>query len=176
MTYALISVTPRPIGSAVVQTVNARELHEFLEVGKDFSTWIKERIEQYGFAVGQDFSVAQYLSPPKSGSAKARPQTRSDYHLSLDMAKELAMVERTARGKQARQYFIECERRALSAPATPAPLDPAALAAVLVPVMAPRFWGVHRIEDYGFAQDVALFACRNRQAKDEAAPQAPPGA
>ncbi|MDO1563505.1 antA/AntB antirepressor family protein [Neisseria sp. MVDL20-010259] len=39
------------------QTVNARELHAFLEVGKDFSTWIKERIEQYGFIENQDFVI-----------------------------------------------------------------------------------------------------------------------
>lgn len=86
------------------QTVNARDLHEFLEVGKDFSNWIKDRVEQFGFAENQDFIVFA-----ESGE-KGRP--RQDYHLTLDMAKELSMVERNDKGKQARLYFIECERRA----------------------------------------------------------------
>lgn len=93
------------------QTVNARELHEFLEVGKDFSTWMKDRINQFDFVEDVDFVVF-----PEIGEKGGRPLT--SYHLSLDMAKELSMVERNDKGKQARQYFIECERRAL------APTDP----------------------------------------------------
>lgn len=93
------------------RTVNARDLHQFMEIGKDFSNWIKDRIDQYGFQKNQDFVIIENLSSPKSASAKARPQRQIDYHLSLDMAKELAMVERNHRGRQARRYFIECERR-----------------------------------------------------------------
>ncbi len=107
----LIQVAGRQIGSETIQTVNARDLHAFLEVGKDFSTWIKDRVSQYGFAEGQDYVTAQELSTPKSGSAMSRPQRTVAYYLSLDMGKELAMVERNEKGKQARQYFIECERR-----------------------------------------------------------------
>jgi phage anti-repressor protein/phage antirepressor YoqD-like protein len=92
-------------------SVNARDLHAFLEVGKDFSTWVKDRINQFGFVDGLDFEKMENLSSPISGSAKARPQTATDYLLSLDMAKELSMVERTDKGKQARQYFIACERQ-----------------------------------------------------------------
>lgn len=92
------------------QTVNARDLHGFLEVGKDFSTWIKDRITQYDFMEGVDFIKTQDLSSPKLGSAKSRVQTKIEYHLSLGMAKELCMVERNEKGKQARQYFIECEK------------------------------------------------------------------
>jgi len=104
-----------------VQTVNARDLHAFLEVGKDFSTWIKERISEYGFVKEADFTAVTGLSSPKSGSSKARNQRTIDYHLSLDMAKELAMVEKTAKGREARRYFIECERRAKAAVAAPLP-------------------------------------------------------
>jgi anti-repressor protein len=98
----LIKIEDRPIGNDQVQTINARELHAFLEVKSEFRHWIKNRIDDFGFAEEQDFvtSVKNY----RGGESK-------DYHVTLDMAKELAMVERNEKGKQARQYFIECERR-----------------------------------------------------------------
>lgn len=102
----LIHIASASIGGEPVQSVNARDLHAFLEVGKDFSTWVKDRIEQYGFQEGQDFVT--HLFPNIGEKGQGRP-TR-EYALALDMAKELAMVERTDKGKQARQYFIECER------------------------------------------------------------------
>lgn len=107
-----ISIQQNTIKHETVQTVNARELHAFLEIGKDFSTWIKDRIHQYEFEEGNDFIKTQDLRSPKLGSAKSRAVTAIDYHLTLDMAKELSMVERNEKGKQARRYFIECERRA----------------------------------------------------------------
>jgi len=113
---ALIDIYQTAIGDVAVPTVNARDLHAFLEVGKDFSTWVKDRIQQYGFVAGNDYTTVENLRSPESGSTKARPQIVKDYHLTLDMAKELSMVERNERGKQARQYFIECERRAKEAP------------------------------------------------------------
>lgn len=92
-----------------VPAVDARDLYRFLEVGKDFSTWIKARIETYQFVEGEDFS------PVLGKSSGGRPTV--EYTISLNMAKELSMVERTERGKEARKYFIECERRANEAPA-----------------------------------------------------------
>lgn len=89
------------------ETVNARELHEFLEVGKDFSTWIKDRIEKYSFTLGLDFITEVF---PNSGEKGGRPQIQ--YFLSLDMAKELSMVENNSKGREARLYFIEVEKRA----------------------------------------------------------------
>lgn len=109
-------ITARDLPGGSVQTVDARELHQYLAVGKDFSTWIKDRIRQYEFSEGLDYVTAENLRSPKSGSAKARPQILIDYHLTLDMAKELAMVERNDRGRAARRYFIECERRAQASP------------------------------------------------------------
>ncbi|ENN91955.1 antA/AntB antirepressor family protein [Bartonella bovis] len=109
---ALIAIHNNTINQETVQTVNARELHAFLEVGKDFSTWIKDRINQYEFEEGKDFIKTQDLRSPKLGSAKSRVVLAINYHLTLDMAKELAMVERNEKGKQARQYFIDCERKA----------------------------------------------------------------
>lgn len=74
---------------------------------KDFSTWLKDRIDQYGFAENSD-----YVSIPQNGGKPSGGRPSKEYALSLDMAKELAMVERNEKGKQARQYFIECERMA----------------------------------------------------------------
>ncbi|MFS1584038.1 MAG: antA/AntB antirepressor family protein, partial [Candidatus Arsenophonus phytopathogenicus] len=109
----LINIETKNINGELIQAVNARNLHAFLEVGKDFTTWIKDRINQYGFVENQDYIIVENLSSPKSGSAKSRQRPMRDYHISFDMAKELSMVERNKKGKQARQYFIECERRIL---------------------------------------------------------------
>lgn len=103
----LIKINQKDIDGNAVNTVNARELHAFLEVGKDFSTWLKDRIEQYNFIENQDFIIF-----PETGEKSGRGRPSKEYYLSIDMAKELAMVERNEKGKQARQYFIECERRA----------------------------------------------------------------
>ncbi|CAN7309897.1 phage antirepressor KilAC domain-containing protein [Cupriavidus necator] len=105
----LITVVGHEIGAERVQAVNARDLHAFLEVGKDFSSWIKARIDQYGFQEHDDFAV--FDAAPQNGGAGNRG-VRIEYAITLDMAKELAMVERNEKGKQARQYFIACERRA----------------------------------------------------------------
>jgi phage anti-repressor protein len=106
---ALVPIEPREVGGELIQTVDARELWLFLEVGRQFQTWLDNRIEQYGFKAGADFF-------PVSGSIpQGRGQPQKNYALTLDMAKELSMVERNARGKQARQYFIDCERQAKEA-------------------------------------------------------------
>ena len=107
----LIQDKPLPIkmetiNDQLVQTIDARKLHEFLEVGKDFSNWIKGRIDQYEFVENQDF-----VCSPKLGSKDRGGQNRKEYHLNITMAKEMAMVERNEKGKQARRYFIKCERR-----------------------------------------------------------------
>lgn len=104
-------------GQSAILT-NARDLHAFLGLKSQFGNWIQSRIKQYGFAEGVDFvSVNKTLKRAVGGT------TAIDYRLSLDMAKELAMVERTERGREARRYFIECERQlqAGSAPRLSAP-------------------------------------------------------
>lgn len=105
---ALIPVNQSQVGDDLVQTVNARELHEFLGVGKVFAAWIQDRIQQYEFVDGVDYVV----TVSKTGIRKN--VTQKDYFITLDIAKELSMVERNAKGKQARQYFIQCERVAKS--------------------------------------------------------------
>lgn len=98
----LIPITVAAIGGEEVNAVSARVLHKFLENGELFTTWIKNRIEQFGFIEGQDFST--FLENTKKG----RP--RKEYVVSINMAKELSMVERNANGKRARLYFIKCEK------------------------------------------------------------------
>lgn len=81
---------------------SARELHTYLGVRSRFADWFKNRVHKYGFVEGRDFvTLSKNL---ESGGREL------DYALTLDMAKELAMVERTEKGRQARQYFIEAER------------------------------------------------------------------
>jgi anti-repressor protein len=106
----IIPLQRRKIGPDEVNCVNARELHAFLGVGKDFSNWIKDRIEQYGFVEGVDYVI--FSRPPILASGNRGAAV--EYFLSMDMAKELSMVERTEKGKEARQYFLERERVAIS--------------------------------------------------------------
>lgn len=87
------------------QAVSARDLHAFLESKREFATWIKDRIKKYGLVENQDYQVFdEFVKNPSGG----RPMT--EYALSIDCAKELAMVEGNSQGKKARQYFIECEK------------------------------------------------------------------
>ena len=90
------------------QIVSARDLWKFLDVNYDFSTWIKRRIEKYDFIENEDFIMVRGF-PQNCGKLGGRP--REDYILSLDMAKELAMIENNSTGRAARRYFIQCEKR-----------------------------------------------------------------
>lgn len=98
------------------QAVSARDLHAFLGSKQDFSTWIKNRIKKYGFVENKDYEVFHnFVENPQGG----RPS--DEYALSIGMAKELSMVENTARGREARLYFIACEEKAKQVmPPTPA--------------------------------------------------------
>lgn len=102
----IIPIGNNELDNATIQTVNARDLHAFLEVGRDFSNWIKSRIAQYGFEEGVDYA----LTLAKTGERQNVVMT--EYHISLGMGKELAMVERNDKGREVRKYFIECERQA----------------------------------------------------------------
>ena len=102
----LISLTQSAINGELQQTVNARELHEFLGNGDMFANWIKNRVEKYGFVENQDYvSFLVATKKPNGG----RPS--QEYYITLDMAKQLAMVENNEKGMQVRKYFIECERK-----------------------------------------------------------------
>ena len=90
--------------------IDARLLHQQLKVGRDFATWIKTRIEEFGFKSGDDFFSGLNDRSPKSGSKGGH--NRIDVHLTLDMAKELAMLERNEVGRAIRLYFIHKEKEA----------------------------------------------------------------
>ncbi len=91
------------------QIVSARDLHGYLGVGRDFTTWIKERIEKYQFEENTDFIIVSIA--PQNGGTKRGGHNKVDYVLRLDMAKELSMIENNDRGREARKYFIECEKK-----------------------------------------------------------------
>ena len=98
-------ISPQP-HDTLIQAVNARELHTFLEVQTRFNDWIAARITDYAFVENQDYvRFTENSVKPQGG----RPSI--GYFISLDMAKELSMVERNEQGKEARRYFIECEKR-----------------------------------------------------------------
>ncbi|EOX5234408.1 antA/AntB antirepressor family protein [Escherichia coli] len=108
MTSQLIPVFNGTIDNETILLVNARDLHSFLGVGRMFAHWVKERIAEYGFVESLD-----YILICQNGQTKGRGGDRrsKDYHLTLDTAKELAMVERNEKGRQIRRYFIECEKK-----------------------------------------------------------------
>ncbi|ELE4975236.1 antA/AntB antirepressor family protein [Campylobacter coli] len=87
---------------AEINSANAREIFQFLNSEQEYANWIKNRISHYNFIENQDYIIEIVYT-------KGRP--RKEYYVTLDMAKELCMVENNEKGRQARRYFIECEKR-----------------------------------------------------------------
>ncbi|HED4583076.1 TPA: antA/AntB antirepressor family protein [Campylobacter jejuni] len=87
---------------AEINSVNVREIFQFLNSEQEYANWIKNRISHYNFIENQDYIIELVYT-------KGRP--RKEYYVTLDMAKELCMVENNEKGRQARRYFIECEKR-----------------------------------------------------------------
>jgi phage anti-repressor protein len=131
---SLVPVTQSTVNGETVLAVNARDLHKFLENKQKFTTWIQKRIADYGFSEGSDFTrfdlsvatkmaettgggIAEIVNSQKSealestGCIEFGQQGRIEYAITIEMAKELAMVERNQKGKEARQYFIACEKQ-----------------------------------------------------------------
>ena len=88
--------------------MNARDLHAFLEVKKDFSNWIKKQIIRARLVEGRDFVVI--TGSPKRANGEFNPKPSIDYHLAIDAAKHIAMMSGCDKGVEARDYFLECER------------------------------------------------------------------
>jgi anti-repressor protein len=124
---ALVPILDRPVGDEA-NSVNARQLHAALGVGKVFAAWIRERIEQLGLTENVDFVV---FSDSGNNPLGGRPSI--EYAVTLDAAKHLAMAERNDAGRAARAYFIEAEKKLRAVAADPLALlaDPARLRALL---------------------------------------------
>jgi len=97
----LFALGSHVLSGELTPTVNARDLHAYLENGDDFSAWVADRIKQYGFVEGADYVTF------RESSGKGRP--KKEYAITIGMGKELSMVERNHKGKEARQYFLRCE-------------------------------------------------------------------
>ena len=87
-------------------TLSARELHEFLGIRTQYSKWF-ERMSGYGFDENVDYRAISQ----KRLTAQGNETTYNDHEITLDMAKEIAMIQRSKKGKQVRQYFLELERK-----------------------------------------------------------------
>jgi len=99
-----IQIISTPINGELVQTSNARDLYGELGVKKDFSNWIKVQIKRAWLVENKDFvTVAQKGVGGQFDSI--------EYHLTINSAKHIAMLSGTARGKEVRDYYLECERR-----------------------------------------------------------------
>lgn len=88
--------------------VCGRDLHEFLEIKTTYTQWF-ERMKEYGFAENVDFIVITKNVNDASSFGGVRKLI--DHHIKLDMAKEISMLQRNEKGKQARLYFIEIEKK-----------------------------------------------------------------
>ena len=88
--------------------VSARDLHDFLEVGARYNDWFP-RMCEYGFAEGDDFNLLKIERVQNEGGRMVT-RTVDDAVLTIDMAKELCMIQRNEKGKQARQYFLQIEK------------------------------------------------------------------
>ncbi|PWE57163.1 hypothetical protein DEM27_05845 [Metarhizobium album] len=110
------------IGGHLVKAVDGREVHRFLQSKKDYSSWMKDRIKKYGFVANIDYVVFTQIGENPSGG---RPAT--EYLLSIGMGKELGMIDRSARGREIRKYFIAIEERQNAQSARPISLAEMAL-------------------------------------------------
>lgn len=96
---------PINYGIAGQPTVSARELHEGLEIGTKFATWFP-RMAEYGFSENVDYKTCY----PNLGSENHGGQNMVDYQITVDMAKQICMIQRSEKGRQYRQYFLDLEK------------------------------------------------------------------
>ena len=114
------------IGGMEQTCVDARFLHAYLQNGDHFAGWMNSRLQKYGFEEGSDFECVSEKTETQRANGQRGATVKKDYRISLDMAKELSMVENNDRGREARRYFIAMERKALE------------LAQGVAPVAAPQ--------------------------------------
>jgi phage anti-repressor protein len=98
----LVPIKEEKVGGTFQKCVSARQLHDYLKVKSRFATWINNRINKFEFAINEDYFT---FSKNLENGGKL-----IEYVITLDMAKQLTMVENNAKGSQARRYFIQCEK------------------------------------------------------------------
>lgn len=101
----LVKIQSQTINNELVNAVNARNLHNALEVKTKFSDWIKRRLEEALAEEGVDFIVL------KNENAENTLFQAKEFIITIDTAKEISMLERSQKGKEVRKYFIECEKQ-----------------------------------------------------------------
>ncbi len=101
----IIKISSEVIGTEKTNSVNARELHQVLEIGKDFSNWMNVQINSLGLEKNVDYIVYEV-------KGNGRPQ--KEYIITTDTAKHISMASRTAKGKEVRNYFIQIEKEYFS--------------------------------------------------------------
>ena len=97
----LIQISKVNINGAEVNSVNSRDIYDYLKIGRHYADWIKSSIDKYGFEDNLDFTIHKFV---------IGKNTQLDYIVTLDMAKELCMVSNTDKGKEVRRYFIHVEK------------------------------------------------------------------
>lgn len=105
----IIKISSEVIGTEKTNSVNARELHQVLKIGKDFSNWINAQINSLGLEKNVDYIV--YEEKVKAGNGFT---TKKEYIITTDTAKHISMASRTAKGKEVRNYFIQIEKEYFS--------------------------------------------------------------
>lgn len=104
----LVKISQVKVGEQNVNAVNARDLWRALESKQEFSNWIKNRIDKLSLVESRDYGIFDKIIKNTEGGV-GRPVT--EYVVTIDIAKHLAMIEMTDKGKQVREYFIECEKQ-----------------------------------------------------------------
>lgn len=99
-----IAIARTALGGETVPTVNARDLHKFLGLSRDFNQWMREQIERARLVEGRDFQSYEDVG--------LGPRARKEYALTLEAGKHIAMMSGTEKGFEVREYFIACEKRA----------------------------------------------------------------
>ena len=130
-----IPVIKGKIGGIETLVVDARSLHEFLNVGRHFASWIKGRILNSQYSEGIDYVTfdCPRVGNQKPTSGRGGDQKSIGYLLSLNTAKEVAMMERNAQGRAVRNYFIDCEKQLYAQIPTAAPEAPQKVASTPTP-------------------------------------------
>ena len=104
MSKELIKITTNGEG---IQLVSARELHEKLEITERFSQWFTKKVSKYDFIENEDYTSVKNFTVVNNGAKREI----EDYAVTIDMAKELCMVQNNEQGRKYRRYFIECEKK-----------------------------------------------------------------